>query len=929
MSPEDLERVKLAHGFALGLPRAEWEAFLESRFPGEEHLRDEVRELLEWHARADRFLATPPAGRMFESVPGVEGHQRVGPWELLRELGQGGSATVFLARRADNLIENQAAIKVFNRLAHSNEVFQRFRRELRILADLAHPYIVRFFDAGVTNEAIAYIVTEFVDGRPIDEFCAELPLAKRLELFVKVCEGVSAAHSKGIVHRDIKPSNIFVAQDGTPKILDFGIAIFADERARLTETGWDRLTIHYASPEQIRRERAITASSDIYSLGVLLYELIAGRSPFPYADHEVAARVLSDDPKPVAAPRELTAILWKALHKDPRRRFPTVDALRADIGRYLSGVPVSVRPERLRDRAGAFLSRRRRVIAAGAVCCAIAFVLGWSIWLSYSVFRGAVAFRLPSPSGHPLDFSFSVDGKRVFYLAGDVFFSYADLFVEDVEKKRVRRLTEDGVFKMGVAISPDGRFAAFRRAVGEQTSALVIMPADGGAERSLFTAATDNVAWGPDSESLLVPYQNDGDIWPHLRGFRIDRKEWWDITPPPREGRGDRYPVMSPDGKTLCFVRQESRESADLFLLTLDARLRPTGTPKRLTSRRFRVAYPQWTADGKQIVYASGTLDDFHLFRVAADGRSDPIEIAAGGSGITTIAVSPAGRQLLLARTRSMNQQWLLDLGYRSGGGRLQKRIFAAGIDGDDGTFSPDGRTVAFVSRNSGELQVWLANADGAEVRQISSYPASDGVTALWLPDGSGLLISVRSRALGLRNLIVNRQGGAERELSGVPGIPSSFSRDGRWLYFSMIKKDVDIYRYSMETGAVEQVTRDARASYAVESPDGRTIYFGKPEAELGLWRVALEGGIPVQVLRNLARRSTFSIEPEGIYYTERGADAAVIKLRRFRDGPDVELYRSAAVPGWTFGTSPNGRTLLIGEESAAKSEVIWFKKFP
>ncbi len=341
MTPEELARVKSLHSQALLLPERERDDFLREQLPASPGLLETVRRLLAWHSEAGEFLQTPPASRMLDPLMRDLQTCRIGPYELIRELGHGGSSTVYLAQRADGLFERHVAIKVLSRLAHSGEVFRRFQREIQILARVEHPYIVRLLEAGTTGETLSYIVTEYIDGVHIDRFAANLDVEGRLRLFLRVCEAVSAAHRALIVHRDLKPSNILVTPDGIPKVLDFGIAVLVDRDSRLTQGGLERLTVRYASPEQLRGEKLITTASDVYSLGVILYELIAGRVPYDFPEREMAERIASSDPPPLsAAPRELYAIARKALSADPRRRYESVDRLRDDIVRRLDGRPV-------------------------------------------------------------------------------------------------------------------------------------------------------------------------------------------------------------------------------------------------------------------------------------------------------------------------------------------------------------------------------------------------------------------------------------------------------------------------------------------------------------------------------------------------------------------------------------------------------------
>lgn len=925
MSAEDLDRVKTAHAEALRLPVAEREAFLGKLFPDEPELYQHVIQLVQWHDEAGDFLSTPVARRILDQAERDLSEQRIGPWELIRELGHGGSATVFLARRADDLFEKQVAIKVLNRLSHSEEVFRRFQREIQILARVDHPHIVRFLEAGTTKEALAYIVTEFIDGQRIDEFAASISLRDKLQLFLKVCEGVEAAHKSSIVHRDIKPSNILVTHSGVPKLLDFGIAILTDRRSELTESGMGRMTVQYASPEQIRGEKEITASADVYSLGVVLYQLISGRLPHPFPPHELWSRVLSDEPLPLEeAPSDLAAIVFKALEKQPRARYGSVRSLADELNCFLEGNPVQARGKRLSYRAGKHLRRWWVPLGvAGVVICLLVAV----IFRSQHQPKGnsTVRVSLAGVEGQPLGFSFSPDGRHLYFLAGDPFYNYADLYRKDLRSGSISKLTADGAFKASVKVSPNGRLVAIQRPVSEDVEAVSVLPAGGGNERQAVTGRLLSFAWGADSRSLIISQRSESGIWPHLRGYDIEKHEWWEITPPPKEGRGDHHAVLSPDGHTIAFVRQEARESADLFLVPVDSALRSIGSPRRLTSRRLRIMFPHWTADGKQIFYAGGTLGNFKAFRVAADGRSDPVEIEAAGGAIETLALSPHSSDLIIAKLGGQTN--IRDLTLTANGVRVvseKKMPFSTGHE-DGGEYSGDGRFVSFVSKRSGEFQVWIAKSDGTEERQLTNFASVDIIQPLWLRDSAGLVVSVRSRTVGLRNFLFSLAGG-ERELTGVPGIPCSFSRDGQWMYFSQFKKDVDIYKFSMVTGEIRRVTHDVRGAHAVESPDGQTVYFTKPEAELGLWRIPAVGGRPVQVLASLARRSLFEIRPEGIYYVAREARSAVVRLRRFADGAEIELYRTRATPEWGFSVSSDARRLLLTTEDSQTPEVLLLK---
>lgn len=372
MTHEEFARIKSVHVRALSLAPTLRDDFLASQLSDAPDLLDECRRLLTCHEEAGRFLQTSLAERMLGAFGKELESNGIGPYEVIRELGRGGSATVYLARRADDLFQKQVAIKVMNRLAHSEEAFARFQREIQILALVEHSYFVRLLDAGTTGDALAYIVTEYVDGVRIDEFSAGRPLDQKLQLFLKVCEAVSAAHRALIVHRDLKPSNILVTPDGTPKVLDFGIAVLLDQDFQLTKTGLERMTVCYASPEQLRREKPITTASDVYSLGVLLYECISGEVPFNYPEHEITTRIENEDPPLLrGVPRELDAIARKALQRDPLRRYDSVDRFRDDVVRFIDGLPVEARGDSWLYRFGKYVRRHCLLVTAAAVAVAL------------------------------------------------------------------------------------------------------------------------------------------------------------------------------------------------------------------------------------------------------------------------------------------------------------------------------------------------------------------------------------------------------------------------------------------------------------------------------------------------------------------------------------------------------------------------------
>jgi len=387
---------------ALDLPAGERAAWLETLHGERATLRDTLRQLLAAHAGVDTndFLSTlpklPPGGDGAIGIGALAVGERVGPYRLIAELGRGGMGAVWRAERADGAFARQVALKLplINRLRQ--DLALRFARERDILARLEHPHIARFYDAGISADGLPYLAMEFVDGQPIGEYCdsRRLDVPARLRQFTQVLDAVQHAHANLIVHRDLKPSNILVTADGDVRLLDFGIAklLAGDgptDETQITHVSGRALTPDYASPEQIKGE-PLTIASDVYSLGVVLYELLTGQRPYRLEIRSAAQleqAIVSADPiRPSsvvsadaahargASPKrlartlagDLDTIVLKALAKAPGQRYATVAEFAADLERHLQGLPVLARPDSFTYRARKFVLRHRLETAIAA-----------------------------------------------------------------------------------------------------------------------------------------------------------------------------------------------------------------------------------------------------------------------------------------------------------------------------------------------------------------------------------------------------------------------------------------------------------------------------------------------------------------------------------------------------------------------------------
>jgi non-specific serine/threonine protein kinase/serine/threonine-protein kinase len=423
MTAEEWKNVKEVLHEALKIEPAARSSFFVERSVSAE-IRREVESLLAVEAEAGNLMKIS-AVEFFTGCFDEDEEQNqligqnLGVYRVVRELGYGGMGAVYLAERADGKFSQRVALKLLKREMNTAALRRRFEQERQILASLEHPNIARLLDAGTTGDKIPYLAMEYVEGLPIDEFCdrREFDLAQRLNLFRKVCAAVNFAHRNLIVHRDLKPSNILVTESGEPKLLDFGISKILssdfEQDGSATVTRLGVMTTGYASPEQLRG-RSVTTATDIYSLGVILYELLSGHRPFEAKEHdikEIYQAVLEDEPVPpsrmnaervtssnaergtrkaesgaekqkniprsaVRVPHllrgDLDNIILKALRKEPERRYSSAENFAGDIERHQAGLPVSARPNTFRYRAEKFIRRNQLGVAAvGLISTAI------------------------------------------------------------------------------------------------------------------------------------------------------------------------------------------------------------------------------------------------------------------------------------------------------------------------------------------------------------------------------------------------------------------------------------------------------------------------------------------------------------------------------------------------------------------------------
>ncbi len=409
MDPAHWQNIKNLLSQALDLPETDREAFLAQELDVE--VRLEVEKLIAAHETAEDFIEKPifiERGAIEEEKTDALIGTKIGNYLILEKIGAGGMGTVYLAERLDSDFNQKAALKVIKRGMDSETIVKRFVTERKILSSLKHKNIAQLIDGGISTDGRPFFVMEFIEGKPLNQFCEEnrLSLSERLEIFGQICSAVDHAHRNLTIHRDLKPSNILITKDRVPKLLDFGIAKLLSDPgidATNSETTGKMFTPEYAAPEQLLG-KIVTTSADVYSLGVILYELLTGSRPYQIKGKsydEIIKSVCETDPPRPSNTRSNEAITWtegsadrhfdrqalrgdldniilKSMRKEPSERYGSVQLLSEDIRRFLTGLPVLARPQTIGYRFGKYIQRHKIGVAAAAIVI-VSLVAGTSV----------------------------------------------------------------------------------------------------------------------------------------------------------------------------------------------------------------------------------------------------------------------------------------------------------------------------------------------------------------------------------------------------------------------------------------------------------------------------------------------------------------------------------------------------------------------
>ena len=962
MNPERRRQIERTYHAALERPSREREAFLENECRDDEDLRREVQLLLNRAAAAESVLdmpaATVAAHTVRPTVPVLTG-RRLGVYELQATIGAGGMGVVY--RALDTNLHRPVAIKFLSDELADPSARRRFQREAQTASSLNHPHILTVHDAG-EFEGRQYLVTELVDGGTLKDWAqaAQRSWRQVIELLTGVADGLATAHQAGILHRDIKPANILITKSGYAKLADFGLAklyegstsVATHTRTELpTRAGVVVGTVGYMSPEQALGQ-ALDVRGDIFSFGVVLYEMLAGRRPFTGgSDLEVLSAVIQRPatPLPESVPLPLRMVVEKALEKDPANRFQSMRDMVVDLRRLVrqsgeAGGESAAIPR---------VTRRRYWLAAAAALVAVLVAaggLGWRMWRAPSSTEPARAVPLTSLPGVQRYPSFSPDGDRVAFTWTGPKHDNPDIYVQMIGSGPPLRLTTDTSNDYNPVWSPDGRLIAFLRHQWEAgKSELRLIPPLGGPERRLAEIRVSDasfippyLAWCPDSTCLVVTDSLGEGKPAALFVLSLESGEKRQLTNPQPPALGDTNPAVSPDGSWLVFRRNASGLfTGELYRLALGPGLTAVGEPRRLTLAALDAGNPTWMPATPEILFsAKGSL-----WRLVVPGENTPARLPfVGEDGLMPVVSRPQpGRPPRLVYVRSFQDSNVMRVETNAPGATASSPpvvAISSTREESHAQLSPDGRRVAFTSNRSGVWEIWLADPDGANAVQLTSMGAVTG-SPRWSPDGQ--LIAFHSTFEGQWEVfVISAAGGKPRNLTSQPardGFPS-FSRDGHWIYFFSNRTGKDqIWKMPASGGDAVQVTNNGGLA-AFESPDGASLYYTQTlDTPSPLWRLPTSGGQPVKVLEGVVYVN-FVVLEGGIYYIDRTSGEGGINYIDRPSGEtrlqyfDFATRRSTTVArnlgnmdvGLT--ASPDGRRIFYSRVDSSIDDVMLVENF-
>jgi eukaryotic-like serine/threonine-protein kinase len=898
MADEQWQKVRQIFDSALHRRPEERRRFVNEACGEDKILLVEVESLLSSLDNADSFMETPAVAEVADVIEAetkrLKTGKRFGHYEIIKPIGIGGMGEVYLAK--DKKLDRQVAVKILNeKLSGHESNLQRFISEAKAASALNHPNILTVYEFGEAEDAY-FIASEYVEGKTLRGIINEsrLSLSELLDISIQIAGALSTAHNARLIHRDIKPENVMIRPDGYVKILDFGLAKliqpkqaiigFEAESAIQNETAKGLImgTVNYMSPEQAKGEK-VDERTDIFSFGAVIYEMIAGRTPFAgNSMSETFANLINQEPQSLSrfaanVPDELQRIVSRMLSKNKDERYQTMKEVLTDLKGLLEKLRSQGKLEHfpvpeIENRTG------KLVVSTGAAKEFTSRELtGWSAKLKLAptnqVIESRPKYRAFIAVGLILAVALATAGYGLYrYLSGNK----APLVFQE---GRVRRLTSTGRVKT-TAISPDGNFTIYAQEehagqqslwmqhLGSESNVQIVPPSDIEYRVLNITPDGNSIYYLDEKQSVYQIPVLGGTAKKIAEGLLH------------YSGIG-----FSPDGKQFTFVRRFEKDASALFIINTDGtneqKLISIEEPRRLS------VDPTWSPDGK--IIACPILIDglFNILAVQlADGKTALIS-PKGWSAIRKLAWLPDSNSLIFIGTAKANFHQLFQISYPGGEAR---QITSDLYNYDDFSLSFDGRSLAAVKVEQ-TAHLWtMPSNDVARAREITSgFEKFDGIYSLdWMSESKILYTSSPSEDISIWTIEVNGENPKLLKDGHYPTV----SPDNRFLvYRERIGSELALLRMDLSDGSEKLLTK-GMIHYPTFSPDGKWLVFTNYKDRVALWKVPVEGGAPTQILVENALCSAVSPDGKTIAFVLRkGGNANRIALVSFDGGEIIKTF--------------------------------------
>ncbi|OVE79613.1 hypothetical protein BVY01_01965 [bacterium I07] len=871
--------------------------------------------------------------------------QNISHYEVLEKLGKGGMGEVYKAQ--DIVLKRVVALKMVRPEAIGDpEARERFYREAMAASALNHPNITTIYEVDQWFDR-DFISMEYVSGHTLKEMSKSGPLdlKKVIDIATQIADALEEAHSQGIIHRDIKSDNVMVTEKGLVKVMDFGLAKITGQ-TQLTRTGSTLGTLSYMSPEQIQGKQ-VDRRSDIFSFGVVLYEMLAGQLPFK-GEYEAAVTysIVNKEPYPLEELRSnlspvLLSLVNRILEKDPDVRIQSMKKIKTILKQVQQalekrGSVIGSEEESLEDtdlrspvtdkmmspaltekQAG---KKWKRWILLAVIVAGLS--LGAFVIIKIIPFfeeEQALPMKivpLAANKGSERKPSFSPDGNQIVFCWDGANEDNWDIYHKVLGSDVPRNLTDHPARDIAPVWSPDQRYIAFIRWLeSEGELGIYRIPISGGKASRLIPFNKDSnigfrlltLSWSPNGNLIAFPHKvSTRPIMIYTLNIKTNERK--QLTSCLEMAIGDLFPAFSPDGKWLAFCRFSNTRLGVIYIVSLS-----DGREEKITFDKKYVRGLTWTSDSREIIFSSNRQGTQGLWRVSMKDRSiKPVTVNDQNPQFPSI--SSLGHRLAYVKSLGIgsNDLWQLEISQPGRRVLSKSRLTHSSVSDGDPEYSPDGKRIVFKSKRSGETQLWTCDFDGNNRVKLTS--AKNPFDPKWSHDGK--YIAYEADGLVQNIYEISSAGGMAKKLTNdasSDGNPS-YSRDNQYIYYRSSRGGrFEIWKIRRDNGETIQVTKNG-GTFAIESFDGKWLYYSKNDSS-GIWKIPIEGGEVLNVVDLPIKDHDWDVANDGIYYHRPKGSGVVFEFFNFADDT-IEKITEIDRFIWNISITQDGRWIIYEERT-------------